>query len=399
LGLIKFLNKKLILKLFKDLLFILIDLKFMDDFDSLLDKIECTPDNFGIKKEDAYILKLSDNSCLNCGSNNFVFDSTNTFRICEDCGVQNKELLNENPEYSGEGAKDECSRYGCPTNHFYPKASLGTKITSRGYSRLSYIHNQGQMPYRERSLFTVLEKIQSLCKKAGISQKIIDNAKILYNKIYQSKHMKGKNKGRNIIMRCANKESLEAACVFFGAKIQKESLSNKQVADIWGLEVKNVNKGCRKILEYSDLRDFKIKNSESQDFVETYSKKLEIDKKYILHAKKIADNIQKLNIASTHEPPSVAAACILLMSEINNLNLNKTKVSKVFDISEVTINKTLVGIRKYQSVITNDELTNKVFENYSNCKTEISNEDIVEEKKEIPKIILKKKKKQLESVV
>jgi transcription initiation factor TFIIIB Brf1 subunit/transcription initiation factor TFIIB len=370
----------------------------IDDFDSLLDQIEFTPDDFGIKKNDEYILKPTDNVCMNCGSQKFLFDSTNTFRICEDCGVQNKEMLNENPEYSGDGAKDECSRYGCPTNHFYPKASLGTKITSRGYSRLSYIHNQGQMPYRERSLFTVLEKIQSLCKKAGISQKIIDNAKILYNKIYQSKHLKGKNKGRNIIMRCANKESLEAACVFFGAKIQKESLSNKQVADMWNLEVKNVNKGCRKILEYLDLRDFKIKNSESQDFVERYSKKLEIDKKYIIIAKKIADNIQKLNIASTHEPPSVAAACILLMGELNNLNINKLKVSKIFDISEVTINKTLNGIRKYSSVITDDNITNKLFENYSNNKFESSSENlnIVEEKKEIKKPI-SKKKKQLET--
>ena len=371
-------------------------MKFIDenlDFDSILDQIECTPDDFGIKKEDEYILKLDDNICPNCGSINLCFDSTNTFRICEDCGVQNKEVFNENPEYSGEGAKDECSRYGCPTNHFYPKASLGTKITSRGYSRLSYIHNQGQMPYRERSLFTVLEKIQSLCKKGGISQKIIDNAKILYNKIYQSKHAKGKNKGRNIIMRCVNKKSLEAACVFFGAKIQKESLSNKQVADIFDLEVKNVNKGCRKILEYLDLRDFKIKNSESPDFIERYSKKLEIDKLYIAEAKKIANNIQKLNIASTHEPPSVAAACILLMSDIFKLSLNKTTVSNIFDISEVTINKTLLGIKKYESVITNDELTEKVFQNCINNKVELSTDDIVEERKEIKKLPKKRNKK------
>jgi transcription initiation factor TFIIIB Brf1 subunit/transcription initiation factor TFIIB len=368
------------------------------DFDSILDQIECTPDDFGIKKEDEEILneKLDDRYCINCGSDQLGVDTSQTFRICQECGVINKEMFNENPEYSGDGAKDECSRYGCPTNHFYPKASLGTKITSKRYSRLSYIHNQGQMPYRERSLYAVLEKIQGLCKKANINQKIIDNAKILYNKIYQSKHQKGKNKGRNIIMRCVNKKSLEAACVFFGAKFQKESLSNKQVAEIFSLEVKNVNKGCRKILEYIDLRSFKIKNSESVDFVERYSKKLEMDKKYMEFAKDVAINIHKLNIGSTHEPPSVAAACILLTSEIHKLNLSKLTVSKLFDISEVTINKTLNGIKKYEALITDNQVAQKICENYNNNKVEETTDDIVEDRENMKTSKDKEKEKEKE---
>ena len=91
-----------------------------------------------------------------------------------------------------------------------------------------------------------------------------------------------------------------------------------------------------------------IQSSQSIDFIIRFGNRLNIKKKYITIATRISDNINKLDIASDHQPPSVAAGSILLMANIHKLNLSKRTISKKFDISEVTITKTFKKIYKYQ---------------------------------------------------
>jgi transcription initiation factor TFIIIB Brf1 subunit/transcription initiation factor TFIIB len=220
------------------------------------------------------------------------------------------------------------------------------------------------MPYREKSLLEVLERIQTKCKKYGVSQSIIDSAKILYKKVSDSKHIRGKRKGKNMIMRCINRRSMIASCVFYACKMQREPRSPKEIADIYDLEIKHVHRGCRKILDYIDLNStfYQIKNSQAADFIERLSKKLDIDKKFIEISKDVCNNIHKLDIASTHEPPSVAAGCILLVATNYNLPINKKQISEIFDISDVTISKTYRKIFPYYKIILNNKVTDLVLQ-------------------------------------
>ena len=56
-----------------------------------------------------------------------------------------------------------------------------------------------------------------------------------------------------------------------------------------------------------------FKSSQSSDFIKRFAKKLELSEDDINKALDISDNIRKLDLASTHEPPSVAAGCLLLV--------------------------------------------------------------------------------------
>jgi transcription initiation factor TFIIIB Brf1 subunit/transcription initiation factor TFIIB len=282
--------------------------------------------------------------------------------VCQDCAVINEEFLDKNHEFNGD--INGTSRYGCPSNYFFPKSALGTKISSKGFNRLSAIQRQGQMPYKEKSLMEVLERIQLKCKKYNITQTIIDTSKILYKKVSECKHTKGKRKGKNMIMRCINRRSMIAACVFYACKMQKEPRSPKEIADIYDLEIKHVHRGCRKILDYIDLNStfFQIKNSQAADFIERLSKKLDFDKKFIEIAKDVCNNIHKLDIASTHEPPSVAAGCILLVANTYNLSISKKQISEIFDISDVTISKTYRKIYPFYKIILSNKVTELILQ-------------------------------------
>jgi transcription initiation factor TFIIIB Brf1 subunit/transcription initiation factor TFIIB len=346
--------------------------KYLDMTDDQIDNLLLGIDLNSVQKK-----VINKDLCISCGSNKLILDNNKGYKVCQDCSVINEEYLDKNQEFSND---PNSTRYGCPTNYFFPKSALGTKISSLHYNRLSALQRQGQMPYREKSLLEVLERIQEKCKKYHISQSIIDSAKILYKKVSDCKHTKGKRKNKNIIMRCINRRSMIAACLFYACKSQKELRSPKEIADIYDLEIKHVNRGCRKFSDYIDLSSifYEVKSSESLDFIERFAKILNIDSQYITIAKSISTNIHKLDLASTHEPPSVAAGCLLLVSNMYHLELNKKEISEIFGISDVTISKTYRKIYPYHKIITNNKLTDMIIEKINN--KEKTNLSITEER-------------------
>jgi transcription initiation factor TFIIIB Brf1 subunit/transcription initiation factor TFIIB len=319
-----------------------------DDIDNLLLGVD-------INKE----IEIVEKNCISCNSDNLVIDENNGYNVCQNCGVINKTYLDKNAGYN----KDEnCSSYGCPTNYFFPKSAMGTKINFKGYNKIGLLQRQGQMPYKEKSLMDELIKIQAKCKEYSITQNIIDTAKILYKKISDSKHTKGERKGKNRIMRCINRKSMIAACVFYACKVQGEPRSPKEIADIYSLDIKHVNRGYRKFMDYIDINELftEFKSSQSSDFIRRFSNKLNMNKENIKFALDIAENIKKLDLASTHEPPSVAAGCILLVINIKKLNINRKEISQIFKISDVTISKTYRRIYPYRKIICNNEITDLI---------------------------------------
>jgi transcription initiation factor TFIIB len=351
------------------------------DIDKLLLNIDLVTTNFEDESENNLKDKncRSQDLCSNCNSDSLV-KNQNGERICEECGLVNSELYDEVPEFNNdlEGA----SRYGCPSNYFYPKSALGTKIRARGFNKLSNLQKQGQMPYREKSLLETLTKIQKKCKTYNISQTVIDSAKILYKKVSDCKHTKGKRVGKNRIMRCINLRSMIAACLFHACKLQGEPRSPKEIADIYDLEIKNVNKGCRKFLELIDIESLntEFNSSRSFDFIDRFASKLNLSPEYIQIAKDISKNIHKLDIASTHEPPSVAAGCILMVSVVYRLDITKKQISDVFRISDVTISKTYRRIYPFHNIVMNNNITNLVTEKRNQLprkKTDITKENLV----------------------
>ena len=334
------------------------------------------------------------NKCSACQSEDLVINQ-NGECICESCGVVNSELYDEMPEFNND--LEGTSRYGCPSNYFYPKSALGTKFRTRGYSRISNLQRQGQMPYREKSLLEILTKIQKKCKTYGITQTIIDSAKILYKKVSDCKHTKGKRAGKNRIMRCINLRSMIAACVFYACKLQGEPRSPKEIADIWELEIKHVNKGCRRFLEFIDLESLNTEftSSKSSDFIERFVGKLNLEKQYIKIAIDISKNIHKLDIASTHEPPSVAAGCILLVSIMYHLDISKKQISDIFKISDVTISKTYRRIHPFHKIVMSNTITDLVLQKRNSIpkkKLQITEDNLVLSEEDKKQKKAKKKK-------
>ena len=213
------------------------------------------------------------------------------------------------------------------------------------------------MPYKERALSNVFHHIEGSMKTYKITKAIIECAKTLYNNVSQLKHKEGPNKGKNIIIRGYNRSGIIAACAFYASKLNEAPRSVKEIAEIFGLKVTQVTKGCRKFLELNDYQNstYNLASSHAQDFVERNGYKLKLKKQHIDMAIKIAINVEKLQIAADHQPTSLAAGSLLLVIGMYELNINKKNISDIFGISEVTIAKTFKKISQYKNILLDDK--------------------------------------------
>jgi len=308
------------------------------------------------------------NNCISCNSMSLIVDTSTSNYICTECGTINTEVFEQRPEWTNfeDGPKDN-GRCGAPTNQFSQNLSIGTVI-SGGNSAMKRIQQWNSSSYKERSLNDVLKNIEVNMKRFIIKKNVIDEAKHLYFNISNIKHTDGYNKGKNIIIRGLNRLGLIAACAYYGAKLQGIPRSTKEIATIFGIKLTQVTKGCRKFLELNNYQSktYTLHSSHAHDFIDRFGYKLKLKKNHIDIAIRIAENINKLDIASDHQPTSMAAGSILLTSYIYDLNIPKKEISEVFNISEVTITKAFKKIFPYKKILISNELTNIVLKKIQN---------------------------------
>lgn len=296
--------------------------------------------------------------CISCKSDLLISDKGNI--ICKDCGTINEHVFDQNPEwFHNEDSKNEGSiRYGAPTNYFLPKSSLSTVIVGKCNNKIKTLHSWNQQPYDERSRNDVIKIIDEKCKSNNISNSVAENGKYLYKKISEMKHKNGINEGKKQIIRGKNRISIIAACVFNGAQIQKQPLSLKDVAAIFEIDVTHITKGIAKLEELLDdeplLKNINIINP--AHFISSYHGKLRLERKYVDISIKICNHLSNDDIVCNHQPISIAAGIILLISTIYELDINRKKISSTLNISEVTINKIYNKINNQQiiDIITNN---------------------------------------------
>jgi len=276
-------------------------------------------------------------------------------------------LLDTRPEWKqfdeGGGAGARCSQ---GVNPLLPQASLGTSVGGYAGSRTKRLHVWAKMPYKERSLNNEFKEFKEICYNAELLKCIEDDAKIMYKMASECTHLSGKNMGSRVITRGVNRRSIKAACLFYACIRKGETRTSKEIAEMWGIEENEMNKGRRNLQKLFKIKDKARKSmlnadsSKPEHFIKRYCESLKIQNKYVQDAINIAINIEKLNLASGHTPCSSAAASILLMAEINNLDhITKKRISGEFGVSDSTISKTYKEIEPHKNTITNNNSTNK----------------------------------------
>jgi transcription initiation factor TFIIB len=287
-------------------------------------------------------------SCYICKKCNTIFD-----KIIE-CNSDSKSYIN-----SDNKDKPRCS---IATNDMCPNMSLSTSISLNSgsycknyytYSIIKKYQDWNSSSYREISLFNVTDYIMQIASKADISKTIINEANQMYKELSEKK-----------ISRGTNRKGLIAACLYMSCKKNGYPRSQREIAQIFNIEVGVITKGCK---IFNDIMNSKMRCTNPNDFIERFLSNLNIELSYCELAHHILNNVDQFSLMCENAPASVTAGVIFLIANLCELkNINKKIIADKCFISEVTINKCYKKLDKYKKHIISDDMIIKFKVNLDN---------------------------------
>jgi transcription initiation factor TFIIB len=362
------------------------------DFDDLddLDNLDC-----GKYFENIYdnIIKDSDNigfnksKCSRCESSEFIEDHTNGIILCGGCGEVINNLFDSTPDirnYDDENKQDN-KRFNKVTNELLPQSSMGARLPSNIRGNLKKLQNWGAMPYRERSLYNDFKIINEVCEKLNLNKNIQQSSNIFYAAAKSCKHQSGENTGKHIITRGKNNKGIQGGCIWISCKKTNTPISTKDIADQFGLSIKEFNKGIKSLNKLLEIKNMSVKLNvmESEHYVKKYCDEMNIKEYYTNQAIQIAKNIDRLNIITEHTQFSIAATSVLIMAELNSItSLTKKSLKTMFGISNVTISKTYKKLEKIKHILIDDEKVEKLIKKINKLNEEQQISDIIKKRME-----------------
>jgi transcription initiation factor TFIIB len=302
----------------------------------------------------------SQDLCLECSSTNI--ENLNGSLVCRDCGTMYDTILDYNAEWRFYGSDDskfsDPTRCGLPTNSLLPQSSIGSTISfkyreSYDMKKIRNYHSWHAMPYKERSLHNVFDSIQVRAINSGLPACIIEEAKILYKQIAETK-----------ISRGANRKGIIASCIYKACSIQGCPRSTHEIADIFKIDTKNMTKGCKnfdKIMNNNKKPCISVSGSKSVDFIRRFCSYLNLGTNIYSICLHVCEEAEKNNIVSKCIPPSVASGSIFLVCSLLNINISKKDISTACKISEVTISKCYKELLKYHKYLLPKEILEKLY--------------------------------------
>lgn len=284
------------------------------------------------------------NICEFCKNGEFVLEDGNY--MCKGCNTISDRFIDMNAEWRYYGADDNKSsdptRCGLPVNELLPDSSLGTIISNKyGESNNMRIirkyHMWNSMTYKERTLYNIFDTITLNAMNNGIPPAIIEEAKMFYKKVTDSKIMRGENRS-----------GLIATSIYMSCKSHKVPRSAKEIAKIFNLKLTTMTKSCKK---FQELLKMNMASSSPNDFVMRFSSKLGLSTEIKELCKHIVETADKLGIVSENTPPSISAATIYFCNIMCKLGISKAEISKNCDISQVTLCKCYKKLYEWRGVL------------------------------------------------
>jgi len=297
------------------------------------------------RNEDGILFESCSDGCEICGSLKLIIDDG--ANICTECKALQSRVIDTGAEWRYYGADDsrdgDPARCGMPTNDLLPKSSMGSVISgrrgdNRDIRRIRMYQMWNSMPYWERTLYNVFDKLANNTSQHGIPAKVLDDAKVLYKKASEKK-----------ISRGDNKEGLIASCIYYACLMNKLPRSPKEVARMFHIDPNVLTKGNTR---FQTLLQMNVDSSSPDEYIARFGSKLNMSYQDIQICKTFAKKLDELEIVSENSPTSVAAGALYYYCMEHKINFNKKQIADVCEVSEVTITKCYKRLQKFKDMFT-----------------------------------------------
>lgn len=293
----------------------------------------------------------TDLSCPYCLSEDVILkDGDYVCELCDAFVCRNIDACAEWRCYQSEdGKKQDVARCGGPSSELFPESfdscvigySTNKKHETYNERLMRKCHLWNCSSYKERSLHGNCEAIMLHAAPQGINVSIIEEAKMLYKKFSEQK------KGRG-----DNRHALLASSLYMACKRAGVPRGPKEIAKMFNIKVTTLTKACKK---FQEIMQMNTQSTSATDFIARFCSKLGLDSDFQAMCMKVAENVEKMDIASDNTPPSVAVSVMYFCSMACGVKIDKKEMSAKCDISQITINKCCNKLELYKKQLLGPE--------------------------------------------
>ena len=197
----------------------------------------------------------------------------------------------------------------------------------------------------------------------GLKKPSIENAKILYKNVHEVKNEWGDDIGKNVIVRgIKHKYGIYGACLYYGAQFQNNYVKVDNISRVMQLDEFVIKEGCKRVNELlpTNVMLNYVKPVISNDLVTEYIRKFELTPVQEMEICTLSSNIDSLEIATNHQPNSLACTTFIFYKDISELSLpliSKKMILSTFDVTEVTVDRIYAKLYPFRNSLLSTEKT------------------------------------------
>jgi transcription initiation factor TFIIIB Brf1 subunit/transcription initiation factor TFIIB len=197
----------------------------------------------------------------------------------------------------------------------------------------------------DRTLLKVFDKMSAGSTAGGLPACAVDKGAVLYSMM-----------GNDSIRRGSTLQRMVAAPVYYALKDRGYFRSSKEMAQMFGVKHKSMTTGQRefqKIMYHRD-KDFVRDAGRAvtpEEFVRRFAVDLHLPDHIVVQIVRAAQIEREYHLAMHNKPESIAVALISIVCAEIGYKLDKKNLSKVCNISKVTISKATKHLEQYRTTL------------------------------------------------
>ncbi|AFK19473.1 transcription initiation factor IIB [Haloferax mediterranei ATCC 33500] len=279
--------------------------------------------------------------CPECGGN-LVQDDEHGETVCQECGlVVEDTVVDRGPEWRAFDAseRDSKSRVGAPTTKMMHDKGLSTNIgwqNKDAYGKSLSPRQREQMQRlrtwnerfrtrdsKERNLKQALGEIDRMASALGLPENVRETASVIYRRALNDDLLPG----RSI-------EGVATAALYGAARMADTPRSLDELEKVSRVDKMELTRTYRYIVRELKLE---IKPADPEQYVPRFASELDLSDEAERQARQLLRDAKETGIHSGKSPVGLAAAAVYAAALLTNEKVTQSEVSKVADISEVTI--------------------------------------------------------------
>jgi len=267
--------------------------------------------------------------CTSCG-----FIECNSINVCTNCGL----IFNEN-EYINENFHDGMG----DSNLTY----CGTyKKVSNKYSRVAQMHNWYVWSNNEKMVYKLTNYTKKLCDKLNITYYIDYICNLVNTVLYKIKESDG-------CKRTKVKDGIIIVCIYYVYTKNNVFVSTKfnpnTLSKLVNLDIKYITRAEKSITELINKDHIKLDKTifysvkSPMSYIKNSSVSFNVNKEILeslyIKTEKLINICDKNELLIDHTPLSIGIGCFYYTLIQNDLSVDISHFSKVYNLSSVTVSK------------------------------------------------------------